>query len=165
MSLSKRERRILILASVVVAFAIVYNFTVKPFLASWNNAAAELAVRKVQFKRIAKLLKRGDDIIKNYNIYASSVNSVSETMGYIEKRAAMLDIKTDNIKPKLVDTNMGKECIIDLQIEGKVLCINKFISELIEEPVFVILKKCNLRSASNNPSFLKGTLTLSKLII
>jgi len=58
-----------------------------------------------------------------------------------------------------------KERAIELQIEGEMADIIKFVSQIAKPPILAILKKFDFSLISQNPSVFKGTIILSKLII
>ena len=84
----------------------------------------------------------------------------------MEGKADSLGIKTSNIKPgQAIEKGFYRGYDIELQIEGELEDIIKFLSEIIKFPNLVALKKFDFRLISQNPSVFKGTIVLSKIII
>ena len=166
MNLAKRERYILILTATVIMLAVAYNFIIEPVYRSWRDTSGEIALKEIKLKKTMRLLENRNPIINEYNTYASAINNASKLLGYIEKKAISLGIKIANIKPRpLKQKDSYKEYVIELQIEGRFSDINRFISKLISSPTFITVEKFDFRTKEGTPSFLKGTLILSKLII
>jgi Tfp pilus assembly protein PilO len=166
MTFSKRERYIFIATLIVISLALAYNFIIEPFFKKWNSVNAEIVKKRAVLRKGLKLLDNRNDIIKEFNNYASSIKNISKILSYIEQKAVSSGIKTSNIKPSsAIQKGLYREYIIELQIEGPFSGINKFVSELINPPAFIAVKKFELRTATNTPNFFKGTIVLSKLII
>lgn len=166
MNLSKRERYIFIATVALITAVLAYNFIIKPFFKNWNRVNNEIVTKKIALRRNLKLLEARNAIIKEYNTYAASSKNMSKILSYIEREAGSLGIKTANIRPMpAVQKEFYEDYVIELQIEGTFSAINRFLSQLIKSPAVLTIKKFSLRSVAENPSFFKGTLILSKLII
>jgi Tfp pilus assembly protein PilO len=166
MTFSKRERYIFIATLVVISLALAYNFIIEPFFKKWNSVDAEIVKKRTVLKKSLKLLDNRNDIIKEFNNYASSIKNISKILSYVEEKAISSGIKTSNIKPNPENQKgLYKEYIIELQIEGTFSAISKFLSALIKPPAFIAVKKFEVKTAIDAPSFFKGTIVLSKLII
>ena len=165
-NLSKRERCIFISAVSIIILTLFYNFLFEPILKKWNTLNNEIVIKKTQFGKNLQLLKNRNKIISEYNTYASSVRNISKILSRIEREADSLGIKTYNIRPRpVIQKELYKEYIIELQIEGEFLNIDKFISQLAEPPLFITVVKFEFRKTAETSSYFKGTLLLSKLII
>jgi|GEM_PF-1053805 len=165
-NLSKRERYIFIVSAALVSAALLYNFALEPNIKKWRLINTEITVKKARMDKGIRLLKRRDSIIEEYNKYAKTTKNISKILGYMENLADSLGVKTGNIKPgQAVDKGLYKEYIIELQIEGQMQHIVKFLSGLVKLPTLVVLKKFDFRVVSQNPLIFKGTVTLQKIII
>ena len=165
-NLSKRERYIFILAVIVVILAIFYNFILEPVFRKRRSLNNEIIITKARIRKSLKLLETQNTIINEYNTFTSNLTNISKILSYIEKEALLLEIKTANIRPRpVIKKEYYEEYIIELQIEGEFSNINKFISQLIKPPLFITVKKLDLRRVTETSPYLKGTIILSKLII
>ena len=165
MSFSKRERYIFIIILITALSAVAYNFIIGPFFKRWAEIDNEIIIKKTAIRKDLRLLKDRDLIVKEYDTYASSIKGMSGVLGYIEDKSVSLGIRTANIKPRpVIQKVLYKEYIIELQIEGSFVDLNRFISELVKPPLFITVKKFDLRTRKAS-SLLKGTLILSKFII
>lgn len=165
-NLSKRERYILISAIIVIISAIFYNFIIEPIFRKWHYINNEIIITKARVRKNLKLLETQDTIINEYNTFASNLTNIPKILSYIEKEALLLEIKIANIKPHpVVRKEYYEEYIIELQIEGEFPNINRFISQLIKSPLFITVKKLDLRRTDEASLYLKGTIILSKIII
>ncbi|MDP2911677.1 MAG: type 4a pilus biogenesis protein PilO, partial [Candidatus Omnitrophota bacterium] len=64
-----------------------------------------------------------------------------------------------------IEKGLYKEYVIDLQIEGQMENIIKFVSQLEKLPTLVALKKFDFKLVSQNPPIFKGTIILSKILL
>lgn len=165
-NLSKREKYIFTATIVFAAMALVYNFLAEPCLKKWQLMNNEIEIKKARMNKRVRLLQRKNSIIEEYNKYAKTTNNISKVLNYMETLADSLGIKTSNIKPgQAIEKGFYKEYVIDLQIEGQMENIIKFVSQLEKLPTLVALKKFDLELISQNPSIFKGTIILSKITI
>ncbi|MFH1854070.1 MAG: type 4a pilus biogenesis protein PilO [Candidatus Omnitrophota bacterium] len=164
--LSKRERYLFVSVAVIVILAIGCNFVFDPILKKQRIISNEIIIKKTKLRKSLKLLETQDVIVNEYNTYAAAITNISKILSYIEKEALSFGIKTANIKPRpAAQKELYKEYVIELQIEGELSNINKFISQLIKSPLFTTVKKLDLRRAGETTPYFKGTIILSKFII
>ena len=165
-NLSKREKYIFTATIVFVAMALLYNFLAEPCLKKWQFMNNEIEIKKARMNKGLRLLQRKNSIIEEYNKYAKTTNNISKVLNYMESLADSLGIKTSNIKPgQAIERGLYKEYVIDLQIEGQMENIIKFLSQLEKLPTSVALNKFDFKLISQNPSIFKGTVILSKILL
>ena len=166
MNLSKREGYIFKATIIFAAIALIYNFLAEPYFKKWQFMNNEIEIKKVRMNKGARLLQRKNSIIEEYNKYAKTTNSISRVLNYMESFADSLGIKTSNIKPgQAIEKGLYKEYVIDLQVEGQMENIIKFVSQLEKLPTLVALKKFDFKLVSQNPPIFKGTIILSKILL
>ena len=165
-NLSKREKYIFTATIIFAATALLYNFLAEPCLKKWQFMNNEIEIKKARINKGLRLLQRKNSIIEEYNQYAKTTNNISKVLNYMEGLADSLGIKTSNIKPgQAIEKGLCKEYVIDLQIEGQMENIIKFVSQLEKLPTLVTLKKFDFKLISQNPSIFKGTISLSKILL
>lgn len=165
-NLTKREKYIFVTAACFIGVAILYNFIFEPIMKKLHALDTEVFIKKFKFGKNLKLLEKRNAVIEEYNNYAKSSKHVPQILNYIENLAGSMAIKTSNIRPSSVrQAVFYKEYDIELQIEGGLPDIIKFLSELVKFPVFLTVKKFDFRTLSENPAFFKGSVILSKIII
>ncbi len=165
-SISKREKYIFSITIIVIVAAFLYNFIIEAGFKKWQILNNEIAVKRARMNKGIRLIKRRDSIIQEYNEYVKSAKNISNILNDMERQADMLGIKTSNIKPgQEIEKDFYKECAIELQIEGEMANIIKFVSQIAKSPILAILKKFDFSLISQNPSVFKGTVIFSKLII
>ena len=165
-NLSIRERYVFIVSVVFIITALLYNFIFEPGLKRWLILDNEIDAKRAVLNRYFILLGKKDSIIEEYNIYTKATKNISKILSYMEVKADSLGIKTSNIKPgQAIEKGFYRGYDIELQIEGELEDIIKFLSEIIKFPNLVALKKFDFRLISQNPSVFKGTIVLSKIII
>lgn len=164
--ISKRGKYIFSITVIVIVAALLYNFIIEAGFKKWQILNNEIAVKRAKINMSIRLMKKRDSIIREYNEYTKSAKNISGILNDMEHQADMLGIKTSNIKPgQEIEKGLYKECAIELQIEGEMANIIKFVSQISKPPTLAILKKFDFSLISQNPSVFKGTITLSKLII
>jgi len=165
-SFSKREKNIFMIAVIFIAAALSGNFIFEPCLKKWQSLNNEILVKKAGITKDIRLVKRGDSIIREYNIYAKPAQNITMILNNVENQADSLGIKTSDIKPgQAIERSFYKEYNIELKIEGEMKDIVKFLSALIKTPTLAALKKFDFKLISQNPPVFKGTIVLSKIII
>ncbi len=168
MKISDRERYLFIFTIVIIAGAVIYNFVLGSLFEKCTSLDNEVIAKKATLGKGLRLLEKRDAIVKKYNFYAKTPNNISNILSYIEKKAALFDIKTSNVKPRpMIKKELYREYVIELQIQGSIDKINKFTSELLKSPLFITMKRFDIRipEAETPVSEVKGTLILSKIII
>jgi len=166
MNLSRREKYIFIVTAAIIISALAYNFIIETFFKKWSSINNEITIKKARLGKGLRLLENRNAIINEYNTYTASLKDISKILGYMEKQALSSGIKTSNIKPRpVVQEGLYKEYVIELQIEGAFSAINSFASRLLKPPLFITIKRFDLRTAAGASSNLRGTLILSKLLI
>ncbi|MCX5687472.1 MAG: type 4a pilus biogenesis protein PilO [Candidatus Omnitrophica bacterium] len=164
--LSKREKYIFTATAIFIAMILLYNFIFEPGFKKWQLINTEIEAKKARINKGIRLLESRNSIIEEYNKYAKSTKNISKLLNYMENLADSLDIKTSNIKPgQAMDKEFSREYSVELQIEGQLQDIIKFLSELIKLPTMVVLKKFDFRLISQNPPIFKGTIIFSKILI
>lgn len=166
MMISRRENYIFIIAMALIVMALLYNFIIEAGLKKWQVLNNEIVVKRAIMNKGMRLMKRRDFIVQEYNEYAKSTKNISKVLNDIEYQAGVFGIKTSNIKPgQEIEKDFYGEHSIEIQIEGDMADIIKFISQIAKPPTQAILKKFDFSLVSQNPSVFKGTIILSILII
>lgn len=165
-NVSKREKRIFIITIILTIIALLYNFIFEPGLKKLQILNNEITAKTARMNKGIRLRERRDSIIHEYNRYAKSTKNISKILSEVESYADSIGIKTSNIKPgQAMEMGFYEEYVVELQIEGEMNNIIKFLSGVLKWPTIAVLKKFNFRLISQNPSIFKGTIILSKVII
>jgi len=163
---SKREKYIFILTIILIAAALLWNVIFEPGIRKWQALNNEIIAKETRMNKDIRLIEKRDSINQEYNRYAKYTSNISMILSDIERQADSFGIKTSNIKPgQAIEKGLYKEYAIELQIEGGMGDIIKFLSILIKTPTLAALKKFDFKLISQNPSVFKGTIILSKIII
>ena len=163
---SKREKYIFAAAIIFITAALAYNFIFEPCVKKWQTLNNEVAAKKAKMVKGIRLMERRDSIVQGYNRYGKAAKNISMILSGIENHADSIGIKTSNIKPgQAIERAYYKEYVIELQIEGEMADIIKFLSNLVKLPILATLKKFDFKLISQNPRIFKGTIILSKIII
>lgn len=163
---SKRERYLFVIFFITMAFLLLYNYAIEPFLERWEYLDKQIILNRTRLTEIARLLKDRNPIVCEYNRHIVPFKNISDFISHIEKQSSSLGIITANLIPKpVIQQRFYREYIVELQIEGRQDAINQFVSNIVKPPVCINVKKFDLRSNTEHPLYLKGTLTLSKIVI
>ena len=168
MKILKREKYLFIFTIVIIAGAVIYNFILGSLFEKWTSLDNEIIAKKTALKKGLRLLEKRDAIIRKYNFHAKTPRNISNILSYIEKKAISFGIKTSNVLPRpVIQKDLYREYIIELQIQGSIDRINKFTSELLKPPLFITIKRFDIRmpEANTSASEVNVTLILSKFLI
>ncbi|MDO8602770.1 MAG: type 4a pilus biogenesis protein PilO [Candidatus Omnitrophota bacterium] len=166
MMISRRENYIFIAAMALIVTALLYNFIIEAGFKKWQVLNSEIAARRAIMNKGIRLMKRRDFIVQEYNEHAKVTKNISRILNDIERQADVFGVKTSNIKPGLeIEKDFYREHSMEIQIEGDMADIIKFISQIAKPPTQAILKEFDFSLVSQNPPVFKGTIVLSKIII
>ncbi|MFH1479029.1 MAG: type 4a pilus biogenesis protein PilO [Candidatus Omnitrophota bacterium] len=166
LNISKREKNILIVTIAVVSMVLIYNLVLDGVFKSWVGYNKKISDDIKDLEKNIELLKNRNLVIRHYNSYVSNINTMPKILSIIEQNASSLGITTSNIRPRpVIDHGICKEYIVELHIEGGLGSITKLMSQLIEHPVIISIKKFELRRTEQESSIFKGIFVMSKAVL
>lgn len=173
MHLSYRERYGIYFAAIVVIGVISYIFVVEPMWTKWQEFNNTIANKEAQLLKNRKILAQEDDISKLYDKYAGDI----KMQGSVEEETATILREIENIarssktyitdiKPQRVqDMEFYKEYFIELEAEGDISNIAKFIYDLQNSKQILKVRYLRLNPRDDTGDVLKGYMIVTKILI
>ena len=138
MRLSARERWMLYLAAIAILGIVAYLLVLEPAWLNWKNLNKSIYDKERALLKNIKIMAQKDLIDEYYDKYAQSLKmkgSVEEEtaviLSEIENIGRSSNVQIIDIKPHRVqDMEFYKEYFIELEAEGNITNLSKFIYEL-----------------------------------
>lgn len=171
--LSNRERNFLFLTIAILIIFFFYNFIIGPIISKWKDLNIQLISKKIKLEKDLKIIRNKTNIQKEFNIYSkymkplgSEDKEMAILMSDIENIARSSNISITNVKPQaVVSGNFYKEFSVNLDIEGKIEEITRFLYELSRPPYLLKAKRFEFNVKSGKDSRIKGFVLITKVAI
>lgn len=173
LNISQREKNILIIIVSFLVFYAGYNFLFEPLIKKLSSLNKEIASKELKIKKGYKILNQEGVVVEEYKKYAqylrqnsSDEQEMSSILSEIEAVAHQLNLRISDMKPHKVKViDFYNSYAVEIECEGKLSEISKFIYTLQSPPHLLKTEKLRLEkqaSASNN---LKSYLLVTKILI
>ena len=172
-NLSKREKTILVACVTLITAALVYNFIVEPMAKKWSGLNNEIEIMKLRFRKGDEILKRRLEISQQYKNITSTIKvergSDEEEMALllssIEKLATASGVYITNVKPMPAkELGYYKIYAAEVELEGDISKITKFIYEIQNSPQLLSIKKLILGMKQTASDSLDAKMTVTKIV-
>jgi len=168
---SAREKIIL---SVCVAIILLYlgiNFVFEPLKARLNDLNSQIALRELKLKKSNKVLDNQTGVEANYKKYADLIKQkandeqeMSALLSEIESITKEIKISISDMKPSRVRVvDFYKKFSVELEAEGLLEDLTKFIHTLQSQPHFLKIERLRLERRSMRTNTLKGSILISRI--
>lgn len=172
-NLSQRERHAFYIAVIVIIGVLSYIIVIEPIWKKWQDLNDSITNRESQLLKNLKILAQRDIIAELYNKYAENIKmkgSVEEEtatiLREIENIARISNTYITDIKPQRVqDMEFYKEYYIELEAEGDVSNIAKFIYDLQNSEQILKVRYLRLNPRDDTGDVLKGYMIVTKILI
>lgn len=171
-NIPKREKFLLLIALIVIFFLLCYNFLIEPLLKKVELINQEVGTNELKLKKIKRLLQQKDEIAGLYEQYAKDIKikgfsdeeEVANFLSYVESLVRQSSVYINDVKPKPVK-NLGsyKRFVFDLEIEGTVENLTKFIYELEKSSEAIRIERLQISVKTGKEDVLRTDLTIAKL--
>lgn len=170
---SPREKKLFYLAVISIIGILLYIFIIDPLWAKWQELNNNISNREKQLLRNIKILAQRDIIAQLYNQHAENI----KMKGTIEEETAVILREIENIartsntyiadiKPqKVQDMEFYKEYFIELEAEGDIRDIAKFIYDLQNSEQILKVRYLRLNPKDDTGDVLKGYMIVTKILI
>lgn len=171
--LSRRERGILYLAIIVIIGVLSYITVIEPLWKRWQDLNNSISSKEIKLLKNLKILAQRDIIARLYDKYAENIRmkgSVEEETAVIlreiENIARTSNIYITDIKPqKVKDMEFYKEYYVELESEGDISGLARFIYELQNSKQILKVKYLRLNPKGEAADVLKGYMVVTKILI
>lgn len=171
--LSRRERNILYLAVIVISGVLLYIVMIEPLRKKWRELNESISSKEMQLLKNQKILAQKDIIAQLYDKYAENI----KMKGTVEEETAVILREIENIartsntyitdiKPlKVEDKEFYKEYSVELEAEGDISGLAKFIYDLQNSKQILKVKYLRLNPRDEASDTLKGYMIVTKILI
>lgn len=171
--LSRRERNIFYLAIFFILSVVLYITVVEPLWKKWQALNESISSKEIQLLKNQKILARRDIIAQMYDKYAENIKmkgSVEEEtasiLREIENIARASNTYINDIKPlKVEDREFYKEYSIEVETEGDISNLTKFIYDLQDSKQILKVRYLRLNPRDEAGDALKGYMIVTKVLI
>ena len=171
--LSSREKWGLYLGIMVIIGVVSYITVIEPLWTDWQGLNRAIYTKERQLVKNLKILAQKEQIAELYNKYAENIRmkgSVEEETAVIlreiENIARSSNTYITDIKPhKVKDMEFYKEYYVELEVEGKIANLAKFIYELQGSKQILKVRHLRLNAKAGGGDVLKGYMIVTKILI
>lgn len=171
--LSRRERYGFYIAILIVTGVLSYIIVIEPLWKKWQELNGSITNRESQLLKNLKILSQRDAIAQLYDKYAENIKmkgSVEEETATIlrevENIARLSNTYITDIKPQRVqDMEFYKEYYVELEAEGDISNIAKFIYDLQNSKQILKVRYLRLNPRDDTGDELKGYMIVTKILI
>ncbi len=173
LNLSKRERNILIVIAALLSSYAAYAFFFEPLTDRLSVLNKEIGAKQLKLKKNKKILSREKSVTSDYQKYekylkqgSSDEQEMASVLSEIEAVAHSVNIRINDMKPhKVKRIDFYNNFAVEIESEGKLLEIVKFIYQLQSPPHLLKAEKVRLERQATVNASLKGYLLVTKILI
>lgn len=170
---SSRERWLFYLAIIFIVGIVSLIVVVEPIWTEWQELNKEIYTEERQLLKNLKILAQKEQISKLYDKYAKNIRM----KGSVEEETAVILREIENIartsktyitdiKPhKVKDMDFYKEYYVELEAEGNIASLAKFIYDLQTSKQILKVRHLRLNAKAGRGDVLKGYMIVTKVLI
>lgn len=168
--LSRRERTILVLTSVVVCLAAIDRFIYQPITRQFVSLDLEIQTSEHQIRKNLRALAIRERVIqehRKFTVFQTSAGSdeeeTSRLLSEVEGLARESDLYLINMKPQaIVKSEVGKRYAVEIEIKGEMADLIRFLYGLHHSKHLLIGEQFRLASEK---AAVRGYLSITKTVI
>jgi len=172
-NLTKRERNLFYLTVILIFIWFAQRFVFKPIIFKWNELDERIAVNSLKLEKNKRMIDRKERIKQEYDRYASSVKmtgtdeeEMAKFLTEIESLASSSSVRIVDIKPRPIKkVEFYKKYIVELDAEGEIKQVSKFIYDIQNSPQLLKVDKFLLGTKSAGTNLLKCHILVSKILV
>jgi Tfp pilus assembly protein PilO len=170
--LNKRERLILALTIILVSFALISKFALRPLFTLNAKLAQELKTKQVHLKRLERMAGRKalkdeyETFIRALKMSESQELEMARFLSEIEKLATNSGVNILSLRPQEIEERKSyRRFLVELKCEGNNQQILQFVFLLESSPLLLKIERFQLSSSTSTPGLLTSDLTVSRIAI
>lgn len=171
--LSNREKIGLYFIGLISVCAVLFYVIIEPVWKKWQDLNESINLNEQKLLKNLKILSQKDQIVELYNKYASDIKmkgSVEEEtaviLSEIENIARSSNTYITDIKPqKVKDMEFYKEYFVELEAEGDIVSLTRFIYGLQSSKQILKVRQLRLNAKEDAGDKLQGYMVISKILI
>ncbi len=171
--LSKRESKIFIFCIFMIFIYVSYQFVYKPIEKKSKVLEGKIFKTQRRLKKNTKVLQRESVVQKKHKKYIvrfkqslSNQEEMNRIFSEVEKVARESNVKIIDMKPnKIKEIDFYKVFSVNIQTQGSMDLISKFLYVLESDPYYFRIDEMNLEKRSTRTSYIKCRIVVSRLLI
>lgn len=168
---STREKIILSVCLLLVLMYLGANFVFEPIKTKLNDLNSQIALKELKLKKSNRVLDNQGVVETNYKKYADLIKQkandeqeMSALLSEIESITKEIKISISDMKPSRVRAvDFYKKFSVELEAEGLLEDLTKFIHTLQSEPHYLKIERMRLERRSMRTNTLKGSILISRI--
>lgn len=172
-NLTKREKNLFYLAMFLIFVWITHNFVIKPIIVKWKELDDKIEEKSLKLEKNIRMIDRKERIEHEYENYASAVKmggseeeEMAKFLTEVESLASSSSTHIIEIKPRpSKKIQFYKKYLIDLDAEGDINQLSKFIYDIQNSSQLLKVDKFSLGTKGAGTNLLKCRLLVSKILI
>ena len=171
--LSKRERYIAYIATIVIVLFLFNRVMLRPIVNKLNDLNQEIVIQEKKLEKSLNILLHEDLIDTNYKKYVQNLKQtqsdeeeIAGLLSEIEKIAKKSGVFLSDIKPLPVKKiDYYKEYFIELETESDISSLIDFTYQLEKSPRLLRVEKFHLVPKKEKASLLKAQMSISEILL
>jgi Tfp pilus assembly protein PilO len=171
--ISKREKTMFYTAAIVIGAVAVYGLIIEPLWSYWKDLNNSILSKEVQLLKNLKILAQKDTINAIYEKYEENIKmkgspeeETAVILKEVENVARSSNVYIAAIQPQRVqDMSFYKEYYVELDAEGDITSLTKFIYDLQNSKQILKVKHLQLNPKPDADNILKGHIIITKILI
>lgn len=170
-ALSIREKIILSICALLILSYLGVNFIFEPLKARIDGLNNRIGLAELKLKKSNKIIDYQESVENNYKKYAELIKQkandeqeMSALLSEIESITKEIKISISDMKPSRVRAvDFYKKFSIELEAEGLLEDLTKFIHTLQSQPHFLKIERMRLERRSMRTNTLKSSILISRI--
>lgn len=170
---SSREKLLFYSGMLVIVGIIAYIVIIEPIWTEWQDLNKTIFTKQAQLLKNLKILSQKEQIARLYDKYAENI----KMKGSVEEETAVILREIENIarssktyitdiKPhKVKDMEFYKEYYIELEADGNITNLAKFIYGLQSSEQILKVRHLRLNAKAGGGDVLKAYMIITKILI
>ena len=172
-NISKREKKLFYVGVAAIVCIIAYVFIFEPIWTNWQTLNKSISAKELKLIKNLRIVAQSDIIAELYDKYAADIrmkgSEQEETaviLREIENIARASNTYISDIKPhKIKDMEFYKEYFVELEAEGDIQNLTKFIYDLQNSKQILKVRYLRLNPKGDSSDMLKGYMIVTKILI
>jgi len=168
-TLTKREYRLMGIASALLLFLIAWNWAIEPMIATWSHLQETIETKELLLTKYNRIVAQKDAIRsaqQRLSQLSSTKNSIEQQtanlLGYVE-RAATNSVSITNIRPLPVsEREHYDEYQVEFEFESDMKNLTSFLYSIEQVTQPVRIKHFQVAAVSGESAMIKAKMTVVK---
>jgi len=172
-SISKRERIIFSVTSLVISLSIIYAFVIEPLYNKYTSLNQEINMKQIRLAKNLRLFKENDVVREEFNKYShklktkgSDEEEMALVLTEIERIGKSTGTYLNDVKPqKIKDMDFYKTMLVEIRFQASVQTLSKFIYELQNSSLLLKASRLQINSKGGDQQQLEGIIQISRVLL